>query len=52
MSASSKRYMGRVAKVDCVLCTALGTPGVKSSVHHVREGQGIAERAYDRLTVA
>ena len=46
-NAASKRYMAKVAKVDCVLCTALGIPGVKSSVHHVREGQGMAQRAHD-----
>ena len=52
MSAASKRYMAKVAKVDCVLCTALGIDGVKSSVHHVHEGQGMAQRAADWLSVA
>jgi hypothetical protein len=52
MSAASKRYMGRVASVGCVLCAALGKPGTPASVHHVREGQGMAQRAADWLSVA
>ena len=51
-SAASKRYMAKVAKVDCVLCTALGKPGIPASVHHVREGQGMAQRAANWLSVA
>ena len=52
MSAASKRYMNRVAKVPCVLCAALGIDGVPANVHHVREGQGTGQRASDWLTVS
>jgi hypothetical protein len=46
MSAAGKRHMGRVAQLPCVLC---GTSPVE--VHHIREGQGAAQRAQDTLTV-
>jgi len=38
--------MGRVADLPCVLC---GQQGVQ--VHHIREGQGMAQRASNWLVV-
>lgn len=38
--------MGRVAELPCVLC---GQQGVQ--VHHIREGQGMAQRASNWLVV-
>jgi hypothetical protein len=38
--------MGRVASLPCGLCGAHGV-----HVHHVREGQGMSQRASDFLTV-
>ena len=52
MSKASREYMGRVARVPCVLCEALGMPGVPAEVHHLREGQGASQRASDYLTAA
>jgi hypothetical protein len=46
MSASGKRHMGRVAQLPCAVCGA--TP---VEVHHIREGQGMAQRASDFLTI-
>ncbi len=40
------RHMGRVAELPCVLC---GEQGVQ--VHHIREGQGMAQRASNWLVV-
>ena len=48
MSAAGKRHMARVAALDCVLCGKAGP----SEVHHIREGQGAAQRAQDTLTCA
>jgi hypothetical protein len=47
MSAAGKRHMGRVASLPCVLCGASPV-----EVHHIREGQGAAQRAQDTLTCA
>ena len=45
---TAKKHMAKVAGLHCVLC---GTHG-PVEVHHVREGQGMAQRASDYLTVA
>lgn len=46
MSAAGRRYMGKVASLPCACC---GKHGVQ--VHHLREGQGMAQRASDFLTI-
>ena len=47
MSLAGKRHLSRVAALPCVLCGALPVER-----HHIREGQGAAQRAQDLLTVA
>jgi len=46
MTKSEKSYMNRIAAQSCVLC---GCEGVE--LHHVREGQGMAQRAQNWLVV-
>ena len=41
-----KRYLGWVAQQNCVLCGAVGV-----HCHHIREGQGMAQRASDYLAI-
>lgn len=44
--------MGRVAALGCILCrVTVGHERVPAEVHHIREGQGAAQRASDFLTV-
>lgn len=43
---SAKEHMRRVADLPCACC---GTHGVQ--LHHIREGQGLAQRASDWLVV-
>lgn len=50
-SAAAKRHMGRVADLSCILCRHLGFPGSIAEIHHIREGQGAAQRASNYLTV-
>ena len=45
MSAAGKRHMARVAELPCLICGARPV-----EVHHIREGQGAAQRAQDTLT--
>ena len=42
---AEKRHMGRVASLGCYLCRQLGYGETPAQVHHVREGQGMAQRA-------
>lgn len=45
-------HMGRVAKLPCVLCSMLGMPSTSHvQVHHIREGQGMSQRASAFLTI-
>lgn len=50
-SAKGKRHMGRVAGIGCILCQHLGYGQTPAEVHHVRDGQGAAQRASDMLTI-
>ena len=46
MTKAERRHMGRVAELSCLTC---GADGVH--VHHIREGQGLSQRASNWLTV-
>lgn len=49
----SRDYMGAVKALPCQLCKLLGQPQeMPTEAHHIREGQGGAQRASDFLTVA
>lgn len=48
---ASKRHMGRVAGLGCILCRRLGLGETPAQVHHIREGQGAAQRADDFLAI-
>lgn len=48
---NAKAHMGRVAELGCILCHHLGYGETPAEVHHIREGQGAAQRASDWLTV-
>ena len=52
MSAAGKRWMGLVARVDCVLCTRMGISGSPAQVHHLKFQRGASDRAPDTLTIA
>lgn len=52
-TAAERRHMGRVAELPCVLCDLLGQEqATPTTVHHIRTGQGGAQRASHFLTVA
>ena len=52
MSAAGSRHMERVAGLPCCVCEHMGRPHVYGvQVHHIREGQGAAQRADDILTI-
>ena len=48
---AEKRYMNRVAELGCVVCRMLGYGPTPAQLHHVREGQGMAQRAQNWLVV-
>lgn len=42
---TAKAWKGRVAALGCLIC------GQPASLHHVREGQGLSQRASDWLVM-
>lgn len=46
-TAAEKRHLDRVAQLPCVICGARPV-----EIHHIREGQGMNQRASNWLTVA
>lgn len=51
-SAAEAKYMSRVASIGCVLCRHLGMPqSSQVTLHHIKEGQGLSQRAEHWLTV-
>ena len=50
-TTAEKHHMGRVAALGCYLCRHLGHGPTPSQVHHLREGQRMAQRASNFLTV-
>lgn len=46
-----KTYKNTVASFGCIACKLLGHGETPAMLHHVREGQGMAQRASDWLVV-
>lgn len=51
MKNADKRYMDRVARLGCALCNKLGHGETPAEIHHLREGQGMAQRASNFLVI-
>lgn len=47
-----RKWLDMVARVPCVLCEVLHMGPTPAQVHHVRAGQGMAQRAGHFCTVA
>lgn len=44
--STAKKHLDRIAQMPCACCGATGV-----HVHHIREGQGMSQRASDFLTI-
>lgn len=53
MTRAESVYLGKVARLGCVACSLLGfdTADTAPEIHHVREGQGMAQRAQHWLAI-
>lgn len=52
MSKAARLHMARIKSMGCICCKLLGRPQSSiTDVHHIREGQGGAQRAGDFLTL-
>lgn len=50
-TAAEQRYHDRVAQLPCILCELLDQPEAPASLHHIREGQGMSQRASHWLVI-
>src|SRR5262245_27148974 len=50
-TAAEKRHMDRVAALGCIVCAHLGTPDTPAEIHHIREGEGMSQRASNWMVV-
>jgi hypothetical protein len=51
MSLKAKRHLTRIAGLGCILCRHLGYGETPAEIHHLREGQGAAQRGSDWTAV-
>jgi len=50
-AAGVKRHKDRVFRLGCCICRLLGHEPTPPHLHHVREGQGMSQRASDMLVI-
>lgn len=51
MRKTDRSHMDKVARLGCILCKYLGHEGTPAEIHHIREGQGMSQRASNFLVV-
>lgn len=50
--ARAVKHLDRIASMPCALCEKLGQHQLtRTECHHLREGQGMAQRARDELAI-
>lgn len=50
-SKAEKRHMDRVARLGCVVCRNVHGVESPAEIHHIREGQGVSQRASNFLVI-
>jgi hypothetical protein len=48
---NAKQWKSKVAGLGCILCRHLDLGETPANLHHVREGQGLSQRASDWLVI-
>jgi hypothetical protein len=51
MTVRERTHKSRVAELGCAVCRRLGLGETPAELHHVREGQGMSQRASDFLVI-
>lgn len=51
MRVAERKWLDRVSSLGCVLCSHLGLGVTPAEVHHLKEGQGMSQRAEHWLTI-
>jgi len=48
---TERLWMGKVASLGCIACRRIGNGHVEAQVHHIRQGQGMGQRAPHVFTI-
>lgn len=51
MTAAERRHLSRVAALGCLVCRDMEGADTPAEIHHVREGQGMSQRASNYLAI-
>lgn len=51
MKQAEREYQSRVRSLGCVVCRNLGQGDTPASLHHIRDGQGLSQRASHFLVI-
>lgn len=51
MRKVEREHLNAVVTIGCILCARLGTPGTPAEIHHLRDGQGMGQRAPHSQTI-
>lgn len=51
MGKKNPKHMKRVAALGCIVCRNLGYGETPASAHHIRDGQGLSQKADDEETI-
>ena len=45
VTKAERQHLSRLAELGCVLCIRLGYYATPAEIHHIRDGQGMSQRA-------
>lgn len=51
MTKADRIRFGKLTEMGCILCRHIGTPGTPPEIHHLRDGQGMSQRAPHHETI-
>lgn len=51
MNKAERQHMDAVASLGCILCRRLGYHDTPAVIHHIRDGQGMGQRASHYETI-
>jgi len=51
MTKKEEEHLDRVASLGCILCHEIGVGYMPAEIHHIRQGQGMGQRAGNYLVL-
>jgi hypothetical protein len=51
MKIKERQHLAKVAAIGCIACRKIGFSDTPAEIHHIREGQGMGQRASNYETI-